>query len=292
MKVMLVGANGQLGRELMSTQAEWAELLSFGSDTLDIGDKEQLRTAISELRPDVLINAAAYTAVDKAEAEREKAYKVNVSGAKNLAELCKEFNIRLIHISTDFVFDGTASRPYQEDAASNPINYYGKTKLLAEQAIAEILPKKHLIIRTAWLYSSYGNNFVKTMLRLMNEKDELKIVADQVGTPTYAKKLASLIWQCCQRSELTGIYHWSDAGVASWYDFAMAVQEEALERKLLNKNIPIQAVSTREFPTSAKRPSYSVLDKGKMVNALAIKPVHWRVALRQMLDDLKVKHNE
>lgn len=292
MKVMLVGANGQLGRELISTQVEWAELVSFGSDRLDISDKAQLRTAINALRPDVLINAAAYTAVDKAEADREKAYKVNVSGAKNLAELSKEFNIRLIHISTDFVFDGSASSPYQEDVASNPINYYGETKLLGEQAITETLPKNHLIIRTSWLYSSYGNNFVKTMLRLMNEKDELKIVADQIGTPTYAKKLAQVIWQCCQRSELTGIYHWSDVGVASWYDFAMAIQEEALERKLLNKNIPVQPISTQEFPTPAKRPAYSVLDKGKIVNALAIEPVHWRIALRQMLDDLKVTHNE
>lgn len=126
----------------------------------------------------------------------------------------------------------------------------------------------------------------------MNEKDELKIVADQIGTPTYAKKLAQVIWQCCQRSELTGIYHWSDVGVASWYDFAMAIQEEALERKLLNKNIPVQPISTQEFPTPAKRPAYSVLDKGKIVNALAIEPVHWRIALRQMLDDLKVTHNE
>ena len=290
MKVMLSGAKGQLGSELISTLPKGIKLFTYDVKTLDICNKEQVSTVIAELQPNVIINAAAYTAVDKAESEREKAYQVNVAGAKNLAELAKENNVRLIHISTDFVFDGLATSPYQEDSATNPVSYYGETKLLAEKAIIQVLPKQHIIIRTAWLYSTYGNNFVKTMLKLMQDKDELKVVSDQQGTPTYAKNLAQVIWQCCQHNELSGIYHWSDAGNINWYEFAIAIQEEAQQRNLLNKKIPIHPIPTEEYPTPATRPGYSVLDKSKISKALGIKPKPWRENLSQMLDLLKETH--
>ena len=287
MKVMLVGAKGQLGNELISTLPKGIELFTYDVKALDICNKEQASTVITELKPDVIINAAAYTAVDKAESEREKAYQVNVTGAKNLAELANENNARLIQISTDFVFDGQATSPYQEDSPTNPISYYGETKLLAEKAIEQALPKQHIIIRTAWLYSTYGNNFVKTMLKLMQEKDELKVVSDQQGTPTYAKNLAQVIWQYCQNKDLTRIFHWSDAGEISWYDFALAIQEAAIQRNLLNKKIPIHPIPTTQYPTPAARPGYSVLDKSKISKALGIKPQPWRENLNQMLDKLK-----
>ena len=287
MKVMLLGAKGQLGSELISTLPKDIKLFTYDVKTLDISNKEQARTVVIELKPEVIINVAAYTAVDKAESEREKAYQVNVVGAKNLAELANENDARLIHISTDFVFDGLATSPYKEDSPTNPVSYYGETKLLAEKNIKQAIPNQHVILRTAWLYSSYGNNFVKTMLKLMQDKDELNVVSDQQGTPTYAKKLAQVIWQCCQHKELTGIYHWTDEGKITWYEFAIAIQEEALKRNLLSKKIPINPIPTAQYPTPATRPGYSVLDKSKISKALDIKPNPWRENLGQMLDILK-----
>lgn len=292
MKVLLTGAKGQLGCELESCKPEGIELVSYGSKELDICDKPQLLAAIEGLKPDLIINAAAYTAVDKAESDREKAYKVNVLGVQNLIEAAKNFNIRLIHISTDFVFDGSATKPYDEEAAVNPIGYYGETKLLGEKAIKEQLPGQHVIIRTAWLYSSYGQNFVKTMLRLMVEKDKLSIVSDQLGTPTYALGLAKVIWQCCQKKGLNGLFHWSDAGETSWHGFALAIQEEAFERNLLEKKIPVLPIPTSEFPTPARRPAFSVMDKSKISKALNIEPRPWRENLQEMLDKFGANLNE
>jgi len=289
MNVMLLGAKGQLGSELISTLPKGIKLFTYDVKALDISNKEQARTVIMEQKPEVIINAAAYTAVDKAESEREKAYQVNVTGAKNLAELAKENNARLIHISTDFVFDGLATSPYKEDSPTNPVSYYGETKSLAEKAIKQAIPNQHVILRTAWLYSSYGNNFVKTMLKLMQDKDELNVVSDQQGTPTYAKNLAQVIWQCCQQKELTGTYHWSDEGKITWYEFAIAIQEEALKRNLLSKKTSINPIPTAQYPTPATRPGYSVLDKSKISEALGIKPNPWRENLGQMLDILKEK---
>ena len=287
MKVMLTGAQGQLGCELQRSQPEGIELFAYGSKELDISDNHQVFALIQKLKPDLIINAAAYTAVDKAESDREKAYQANVQGAKTLAQLARKNQIRLIHVSTDFVFDGKASNPYDEEAPVCPLGYYGETKLLGEKAVEEELPGQHVIIRTSWLYSSYGNNFVKTMLRLMEEKDELKVVSDQLGTPTYALGLAKVIWQCCQQKSINGLFHWSDAGETSWYEFALAIQEDALERKLLKKKIPVLPIPTREYPTPALRPAYSVLDKSKISRALNIEPRPWRENLGKMLDDLK-----
>jgi len=286
MKVLLAGANGQLGRELQRCLPDGIELLGLGSQELDIRNGEAVATRVSESKPQVLINAAAYTAVDKAESEQEKAFAVNSQGAANLAMAARETGAYYLQVSTDFVFDGKQSSPYLPTDRTNPLGVYGASKLAGEQLVLAAYPAGTAVIRTAWLYSSFGNNFVTTMLRLMAERESLGVVADQVGTPTWGRNLAETLWRMCQVKP-TGIYHYTDTGVASWYDFAMAIQEEGLACGLLARKIPILPINTVDYPTPAKRPSYSVLDKTETWAALSLTPLHWRVALRQMLSDYK-----
>ena len=286
MKVLIVGANGQLGQELQVTADPDIEILALGRDQLDISNQQQIEQVLAEFEPQLVINAAAYTAVDKAEQEPEQAYRINRDGVANLAGGCHKIQVRLIHISTDFVFDGTQSNPYKPTDRVNPLGCYGESKYAGEQALQTSGLSNYLIVRTAWVYSSFGGNFVKTMLRLMADKDSLNVVADQVGTPTYARELARAIWKMTQQPELKGILHWTDAGVASWYDFAVAIQEEAIERGLLAKPIPINPIGTDAYPTPAKRPAYSVLDKTETWDLLRCPAVHWRTRLRQMLQAL------
>jgi dTDP-4-dehydrorhamnose reductase len=235
----------------------------------------------------VIVNASAYTAVDRSETESDIAYAVNATGPKNLAVAAQRTRTRLIHVSTDYVFDGTACTPYPPQAACNPLGVYGQSKRQGELNILEVI-EDPVIIRTSWLYSQFGNNFVLTMLRLMNERDQLKVVADQVGAPTWATTLATAIWAVAGKKHIKGIYHWSDAGVTSWYDFAMAIEEEALERGHLDRPIPILPITTAQFPTPVKRPAYSVLDCTRSWRDFAIAPMQWRVALRQMLTEMMV----
>ena len=285
-KILITGAEGQLGFELQRTLPDGYECLATDKDSLDITNAQTVNTYIAEHKPDVIINSAAYTAVDKAEEETELAIAINTTGAKNLAQAAKENNIKLIQISTDFVFDGKACSPYAVDAMTNPDGYYGKTKRDGDNRVLEILGEDALIIRTSWLYSVHGNNFVKTMLRFMQEREELGIIADQVGTPTWANSLANAVWKAIEL-DTTGIHHWSDAGVASWYDFAYAIMEEGVSAGLLDKEITINAITTADYPTPASRPCYSVLDKTITWNVLGIKSDHWRVALRKMITELK-----
>ncbi|MBV1913850.1 MAG: dTDP-4-dehydrorhamnose reductase [Pseudomonadales bacterium] len=284
MKVLIVGANGQLGQELQITAGPNIEATALGRDQLDIGHQQQVDQVLAELKPQLVINAAAYTAVDKAEQESELAYQINRDGVVNLARASQKIQARLIHISTDFVFDGCQSNPYKPADTVNPLGCYGESKYAGEQALQSSGLNDYLIVRTAWVYSSFGTNFVKTMLRLMAEKDSLGVIADQVGTPTYARELARAIWKMAQQTELQGILHWTDAGVASWYDFAVAIQEEALELGLLTKPIPITPITTEAYPTPATRPAYSVLDKTESWDLLQCPAVHWRTRLRQMLN--------
>jgi dTDP-4-dehydrorhamnose reductase len=239
--------------------------------------------------PDLVINAAAYTAVDKAESEKDKAYEVNVRGAANIAKAAEHSGARLIHISTDFVFDGRKSKPYRPDDKPNPISVYGASKLQGEEAVLRETMKKALILRTGWVYSSHGSNFVKTMLKLMAERDEISVVADQVGTPTWARGLAKAIYHFANIPDTHGIYHSTDAGVASWYDFAAAIQEEAHQLGILQSLIPVIPIRTDDYPTAAKRPPYSVLDKTATWQALGYTASHWRVALRLMLEELTAR---
>lgn len=286
MNLVIIGKNGQLAWELQKTVPRGIHLTALSSADLDITHDEAVHETLRALRPTIVVNAAAYTAVDKAESEVEPAYKVNEAGVKNLATACKALGARVIHVSTDFVFDGSQTTPYQPQDATHPINVYGASKLAGEQALLQRLPES-VIVRTSWVYSAHGNNFVKTMLRLMAEKPKLGVVYDQVGTPTWANGLARWIWAVAQKPEVSGIHHWTDAGVTSWYDFAVAIQELGLAKGLLEREIPIAAIPASQYPTPAKRPSFSVMDKSSAEQVSGISAVHWRKQLAKMMDQLR-----
>ena len=286
-RVLITGANGQLGWELQSTTPVTIESIACDRQILDISDIKSVERVIEEQQPDVIINCAAYTAVDKAEQEPEAAHAINVQGAFNLAQVAKQREIKLIHISTDFVFDGEQSTPYKPEDSPNPQCVYGSTKLEGENAVFDTTEGDALIMRTSWAYSSHGDNFVKTMLKLMQVRDALNVVSDQVGTPSWARNIATILWKMVDRPDVKGIFHWSDAGVASWYDFAIAIQDEALRLGLLSKQIPVEPIATVEYPLPAKRPAYSVLDKSNFWQQLGEKSPHWRHSLTQMLQELK-----
>ncbi len=297
MKILITGRGGQLAWELEQSKPNNIELTCLNSKQLDISNQDQVKQVIEDLRPAFVINAAAYTAVDKAETDSETAYAVNDLGSEYLAKACKAVNAKLVHISTDFVFDGSQNTPYQTNQQTNPINAYGASKLAGEKKINEILGAQAIIIRTAWVYSKQGNNFVKTMLRLMAEKDSLGVVYDQVGTPTWAKDLANLIWTLSTQDNNatekankgengSTILHWTDAGVCSWYDFAVAIQEIALEKGMLEKAIPIRPIAASSYPTPAKRPSFSVIDKASAEQLSGLNTIHWRKQLAQMMAEL------
>ena len=285
MKVLLLGSNGQLGWELQRTCPGNIILTACDYPEIDFCSTKSINQCIDSTEPDCIINAAAYTAVDKAEQEKELAYKINNDAVIKIAELCKKNKTSLVQISTDFIFSGQNYRPYQPHDTPDPQSIYGESKLKGELAVSKILGEQALIIRTAWLYSSHGNNFVKTMLKLIKEKPSLNVIDEQIGTPTWAYGLAQTIWQAVSQN-IKGTFHWTDAGVASWYDFAIAIQEEGLRANLIDKTIPILPVSSSEFPTPAKRPMYSVLDKTSFWQTLETQPVHWRVQLRSMLKEL------
>ena len=292
MKVLIAGAHGQLGWELQRTVPPHIECIAPDEKDFDITDAAIVDETVARWQPEVLVNAAAYTAVDQAEQEESLAYRINAQGAAHLARVCTVRKVRFVHVSTDFVFDGKQSTPYLPMDTPSPLNVYGASKLKGEEEVVAITGGQALILRTAWVYSARGNNFVKTMLRLMTERQSVSVVTDQLGTPTWANELAKVIWQMTDRSDLCGIYHWTDAGVASWYDFAVARQEEALACGLLERSIPVQPIGTKDYPTPARRPAFSVLDKSAAWAVLGYTGLHWRVSLQQMLKDLKVEHHE
>tara|TARA_R110000744_G_scaffold89196_1_gene173537 strand:+ start:5699 stop:6550 length:852 start_codon:yes stop_codon:yes gene_type:complete len=277
--VLVTGGNGQLAtciREYSKDQKD-LNFLFVDSGQLDITDYNAVHTFFKKENISFCINCAAYTAVDQAETDKGIAEKVNVIGAKNLSQICKLFNAILIHISTDFVFDGMKATLYTEQDIVEPISVYGHTKLQGEIAIAESW-EKHIIIRTSWLYSEYGNNFLKTMLRLGAERDSLGVVADQIGTPTYAVDLAKVIITIINKANPEfGIFHYSNEGVASWYDFAEAIFD------ISKTKVELSPIRTEAYPTPAKRPSFSVMDKAKIKSSLGIKIPYWRESLKECL---------
>jgi len=298
LNILVIGKNGQLAWELEQTCPESVNLTCLSREQLDVTSQADVHKVITELQPNLVINAVAYTAVDKAETDRETAFAVNDLGCEYIAIACKANHAKLIHISTDFIFDGCYNKPYQVDHQPNPLGIYGESKLAGENKIKSILAGDASIIRTAWVYSTQGNNFVKSMLRLMQDKEQLGIVYDQVGTPTWAKGLAQAIWQLVplkltsQNIEASShVYHWTDAGIASWYDFAITIQELAIEKGMLNKAIPVLPIPASAYPTPAKRPSFSVIDKKAIELKLNINTIHWRKQLSLMLDELKIKTN-
>ncbi len=277
MKTILVtGGNGQLAKCIKDVSAEFHDLKFIYTDLpeLDITDKEQTQSFFNKNKLEWCINCAAYTAVDKAEIDKTATFDVNATGPKNLAIACKQENVKLIHISTDFVFDGNSSKAYSESDKTNPIGVYGLTKLKGEQEISSIL-KSYYIIRTSWLYSEHGNNFLKTMLKLAKSTNEINVVSDQIGSPTYAMDLAFLICNFIKNSNHNfGTYNYSNEGVVSWYDFAKAIFD------LKNHPIKINPISTDEYPTMAKRPKYSVLDTTKIKHTFGIQTPNWKDSLK------------
>jgi dTDP-4-dehydrorhamnose reductase len=279
---LIVGAAGQLGRALQACAPAGVALVAHDLDTLDITDAGAIEACLADARPDVMLNAAAYTAVDKAESDEAAAHAVNATAVALLAEGARKVDARFVHVSTDFVFDGTSGIPYAPDAAPAPLGAYGRTKLEGER----LAGPDALIVRTAWVYAPTGGNFVRTMLRLMAERPEVRVVADQIGTPTYAPGLAATLWALAGKG-IIGIHHHTDSGAASWYDFAVAIQEDALAIGLLDKAVPVIPIATADFPTPARRPHYSVLDKSSTIAALGGPAPHWRVNLRTMLSEIK-----
>lgn len=280
---LVFGASGQLGH-CLKTLAEKNNISSihFPAETdANILDVEALKALFEKYKPAFIINCAAYTAVDKAEDEEELASKINKTGAENLARLCGAFGSALVHVSTDFVFKGDKTGILTEDDEALPINVYGQTKLQGELAIKEVL-NEYFIIRTSWLYSEYGNNFVKTMLKLGAERDELRIIADQVGTPTYAMDLADCIMNIVNsNNKAYGIYHYSNEGVASWYDFSKAIFD------ISGTRVNALPVKTSEYITKAARPAYSVMDKSKIKSTFNITIPYWRDSLEVCINRLK-----
>jgi dTDP-4-dehydrorhamnose reductase len=287
MKVLIAGAGGQVGRALRATSPPGWHITALDKLQLDITDASAVDETVRRLHPDVVINAAAYTRVDQAEREPDKAHAVNAAGAGHLALAAVAGTARLIHISTDFVFDGRQARPYAPDDIPAPLNVYGKSKLAGERRVAEVSKGSGLIVRSAWVYSAHGHNFVNTMLALMRQGSEIRVVFDQVGTPTWAVTLAQAIWAAAARPGLAGVYHWTDDGVASWYDFAVAIQEEAQTLGLVPPAVAIRPIRSADYPAPAVRPAYSVLDKSRTLADFGVPAVHWRQALRTMLAGLQ-----
>ena len=285
MKVLVLGGAGQVARAVAARAPEGHSVIVKNRQDVDITDEAALANLVEIARPDWIVNGAAYTAVDRAESEPELAKAINDTAVGNVARAASQHGARLLHLSTDFVFDGNSNRAYLPSDQTNPCSVYAATKLEGERrAMAE---GNSVILRTAWVYASSGRNFVLTMLRLMREKPEIRVVADQIGTPTWATSIAQAIWGFIDASAAAGIYHWTDLGVATWYDFAVAIQDEALTRGLLNRAIPIVPIATTEYPTPAKRPAFSVLNSESTRNLLKVPALHWRHQLRATLDELR-----
>ena len=280
LNILVTGSNGQLGSELREISSVYDYNFFFTSrDDLDISNENDIKTFIETNNINTIINCAAYTAVDKAEEQKELADKINRKAVKKIAKICALKDIKLIHISTDYVFDGTNYKPYNEATQTNPKSVYGQTKLNGEIELIKINPKNSIIIRTSWLYSSFGNNFVKTMLKLGKEKDELGVIFDQIGTPTYARHLAKTILDIIPeiKNVKVSIYNYSNEGVLSWYDFAKEIM------KMAKLKCNINPIETYQYPTPAKRPNYSVLNKAKIKSEFNINIPYWKDGLDECL---------
>ena len=280
MRVLITGAGGQLGGALQRSAPAWADINAIDVDDVDLTDTAMLTARLVVEAPDIIINAAAYTAVDKAESDEATARAINAEAVATMVAAMADTGGKLVHVSTDYVFDGTASTPYAPDAARNPQSAYGRTKAEGE----DMLRLQDLLVRTAWVYEAGGANFVRTMIRLMKERDELRVVADQVGAPTWATGLARTIWALVEKGA-SGTFHHCDDGVASWHEFAVAIAEEAHALGLIPRIPAIHAITTAEYPTPAQRPAYSLLDCSKTRAFLGDAPVAWRDNLRLMLKE-------
>jgi dTDP-4-dehydrorhamnose reductase len=294
MRILLTGKDGQLGHDLQTYLGLDHDLFSYGRDRLDLEDPTAIRRIIDQVRPDVIVNAAAYTAVDRAEQESDRAHAINAVAPQVMAVAAQDLESAILHVSTDYVFDGNHNVPYREDDRAQPLGVYGQSKWLGEQAVQQGCDR-HLVVRTAWVYGVGGKgNFVKTMVRLGAERDELRVVVDQVGTPTWtgdlAQAIGQLIYHLAPRDStvapVTGLYHFTNSGAISWYDFAVAILEEARVLGFPLKVKRVVPITTAEYPTAAQRPAYSVLSGQKTTGLLGRPAPHWRTGLRSMLGQL------
>ncbi|MGB8192456.1 MAG: dTDP-4-dehydrorhamnose reductase [Chitinophagaceae bacterium] len=281
--ILITGANGQLGNEFRTLETQYPEhkFIFLSRQELSINDAEQVKQVFTHHHADWCVNCAAYTAVDKAESEKEEAISINATAAGTLAGVCAELGTRFIHISTDYVFDGSSAQPYKEDDATGPINMYGHSKLQGEQLVLKNNPDA-IIIRTSWVYSFFGNNFVKTMMRLMKDRESINVVSDQVGSPTYAADLAEAIMQIINKdtAQASGIFHYSNEGQISWYEFAQAIKE------IIGSNCKVNPIPSSQYPTPAKRPEFSLLDKSKISATFGLQIPEWKKSLEVCLDKL------
>ena len=291
--IVVTGATGQVGQTLSRLWFESPipgyQFKAINRSELDLSDAESVIAALAGLKPSVIVNAAAYTQVDKAESDSSEAHRINAEAVGRIAAWSAENEAKLIHISTDFVFDGSSKTPYEPREQTNPLGVYGASKLAGEQQIQELAKQRSAIIRSSWLYCEYGNNFVKTMLRLMMEKDELSVVDDQIGSPTSTHGLAALIFAMILNRNAVGIYHWTDGGSISWFEFAIEIQRQALQEGLLSKAISISPISTSDYPTPARRPAYSVLDRSRTLADFDCPSADWQAQLNRVLKEIARK---
>ncbi|HXA37294.1 MAG TPA: dTDP-4-dehydrorhamnose reductase [Steroidobacteraceae bacterium] len=286
MRALVLGGGGQVARAVVAAAPAQHQVVARTRGELDIADERAVARALGETAAEWVVNAAAYTAVDLAEDQPAQAIAVNDSAVGVLAAAASKAGCRLLHLSTDFVFDGNSNRAYLPGDPPNPLGVYGMSKLGGERRVLDG-PGEGIVLRTAWVYAAAGRNFVLTMLKLMREKEQVSVVCDQIGTPTWASSLGAAIWGLIEAAAPVGVYHWTDLGVASWYDFAVAIQDEALARGLLSRAVPITPILSAAYPTRARRPAFSVLDTGSTRAAIQAPARHWRHNLRTMLDELR-----
>ena len=285
-KVLLIGADGQLGRLVVQVKPGNINLHSCTRKNLDITDRDAVKAVIEQISPDIIINTAAYTAVDNAEKDKKTAFLVNAEAVENIAKSANK-KIRIIHISTDFVFSRTNNRLYTPEDITSPVSVYGESKLAGEKALLAHHPDNSIIIRTSWLYSPFSKNFLTTMLMLMGSRDELNVVSDQYGSPTSAISLARIIWKFAAIESAQGLFHWSDRGVITWYDFAVEIQKQARKLGILHSDTRVNPIPTTSFPTLATRPEYSALDSSKTEGLLGQSTAPWQDQLLQVLTEIK-----
>jgi dTDP-4-dehydrorhamnose reductase len=285
-KVLVLGGGGQVARAVAACVPVNHTTLVKTRQELDIADEAAVTAAVADSGAAWVVNGAGYTAVDLAEDQRSQAFEINETAVGLLARAASRAGCRLLHLSTDFVFDGNSSRPYLPSDAPNPLSVYGQSKFGGERRVVA-QDAGGIVLRTAWVYAAQGRNFVLTMLRLMRDREQVSVVCDQIGTPTWAAGIAAAIWGLIDVNAPGGVYHWTDLGVASWYDFAVAIQEEALARGLLRREIPITPIPSAAYPTRARRPAFSVLDTADTRALVKVPGQHWRHNLRTMLDELR-----
>jgi len=286
MKVLVLGGGGQVARAIVACAPTEHSVIVRSRKQLDITDEPALVAGVAGSCADWVVNGAAYTAVDRAETEPDVARAINDTAVGAIARAAARSRCRLVHLSTDFVFDGASNHAYAPGDPARPQSVYGVTKLAGERQAFEHAPDA-IVLRTAWVHSASGKNFVLTMLNLMRQKPEVRVVADQIGTPSWANGIAQAVWRLIELGAASGVYHWTDLGIASWYDFAVAIQEEGLSRGLLSRAVPVIPISTLEYPTPATRPAFSVLDTTATRSVVDGIARHWRHNLRMMLDELR-----